>query len=209
VGLFTYPALMASDILIYDGSLVPVGKDQVQHIEIAQDMATHFNQTYGKGEVLLRRPEARLNETSYVPGTDGRKMSTSYGNTIPLFETGKKLRKHINQIVTDSREPGEPIDPDTCKIFALIKLFASGDELDRIAGYYKSGLRDGEKFGFGHAKGILQEQIERHFAPARERMQRYADQPELVDDALRKSAARVRPVAQATLLRCKRACGLI
>jgi tryptophanyl-tRNA synthetase len=208
VGLFTYPILMASDILIYDSSIVPVGKDQEQHVEMAQDMATHFNQTYG-GE-FLRRPEVRFSKVgAKVPGTDGKKMSTSYGNTIPLFETGKKLRKMLGKIVTDSTPLGEPLSTDGCNVFALLKLFADDDELSRIADWYKTGKRDDEPFGYGHAKRLLGEHIEQHFAPARKRMAAYADQPELVEDALTKSAKRARAIARQTLDRCKHACGLL
>ena len=208
VGLFTYPILMAADILIYDSHLVPVGKDQVQHVEMAQDMATHFNQAYG-GE-LLKRPEWRLAKVgAKVTGTDGGKMSTSKGNTIPLFETGKKLKKILGKVVTDSTPLGQPLDSSTCNVFALLELFASGDELDRIAGYYKEGKRDGEPFGYGHAKMLLGEHIEGHFAPARERMDMYAANPQLVEDALSASAKKARAIARQTVERCKVACGLL
>ncbi|MEZ4440873.1 MAG: tryptophan--tRNA ligase [Polyangiaceae bacterium] len=210
VGLFTYPVLMAADILIYDSTLVPVGKDQVQHVEIAQDIATHFNQTYGKGEALLVRPEVRLSGGgAYVTGTDGKKMSTSYGNTIPLFESGKKLKKLLGKIVTDSTPLGQPLDPDTCNVFSLLKLFLSPDEQEQVAGYYRAGAKDGEPFGYGHAKQRLAGAIEDHFAPARARMAHYEAHPEDVEAVLRDSAAKARPVARATLDRCKRACGLI
>lgn len=206
VGLFTYPVLMASDILIYQASVVPVGKDQIQHIEMAQDMATHFNQIYG--EDLLRRPEARMSETPYVPGTDGQKMSTSYGNTLPLFETGKKLRKLLGKIVTDSTPLGQPLNPDTCNVFALLRLFADETELERIAGFYRTGSRDGEPFGYGHAKLLLADHIETHFAPARQNLERYNAEPQLVHDVLERCAARARATARQTIERCKRACGL-
>ena len=206
VGLFTYPVLMAADILIYQATTVPVGKDQIQHIEMAQDMATHFNQTYGVE--CLRRPEARMSKTPYVPGTDGKKMSTSYGNTLPLFATGKKLKKLLGKIVTDSKSLGEPLDPSTCNVFAMIRLFASPDELERIAGYYAAGARDGEPFGYGHAKMILQDHIERHFAPARDKLAKYEAEPQLVEDVLQRCAERARATARITLDACKRACGL-
>jgi tryptophanyl-tRNA synthetase len=206
VGLFTYPILMAADILVYDGSVVPVGKDQIQHIEMAQDMATHFNQTY-KDEVL-RRPEFRLSKHPYVPGTDGEKMSTSYGNTIPLFETGKPLRKILNRIVTDSTPLGQPLDPERCNVFNLIKLFADDAELERLTGFYKTGQRDGEPFGYGHAKQILQDHIEGHFAPAREKLSHFGEHPELVEATLQRSAEKARVIARETVARCKRACGL-
>ncbi len=206
VGLFTYPILMAADILIYQSTLVPVGKDQVQHIEMAQDMATHFNQTYG--EDLLRRPEARLSKTPYVPGTDGKKMSTSYGNTLPLFETGKKLKKMLGKIVTDSKTLGEPLDPSSCNVFKLIELFADDAELERIAGYYAAGQRDGSPFGYGHAKLLLQEHIEQHFATGRAQFAQYMAEPQRVEDVLQSCAKRARVTARETIERCKRACGL-
>ena len=208
-GLFCYPALMAADILIYDSSIVPVGVDQVQHLEFAQDMAGHFNQTYGDGQELLRRPEIRLTSTPKVPGTDGEKMSTSYGNTIPLFETGKKLKKLLGKIVTDSTALGEPLDSEDCNVFALLKLFSDDDELERIASYYRAGERDGEPFGYGHAKMLLADAIESHFAPAREKMAHFEAHPEEVEAVLVNGAARARPVARATLDRCKKACGLL
>jgi tryptophanyl-tRNA synthetase len=206
VGLFVYPVLMAADILIYDSTLVPVGKDQVQHIEMAQDMATHFNQVFKTD--ALRRPEWRLNESSYVVGTDGQKMSTSYGNTIPIFASGKKLKKIVGGIVTDSTPLGEPLDPDSCTVFALLQLFASGDELERIAGYYRAGKRDGEPFGYGHAKQMLAERIESTFAKARARRDQLAAEPEIVEQVLVASAAKARAIARETIERCKRAVGL-
>ena len=209
VGLFTYPVLMASDILIYDSTIVPVGVDQVQHIEMAQDMAGHFNQTYGSGSDLLRRPEARLSTTPKVPGTDGEKMSTSYGNTIPLFESGRKLRKLLGKIVTDSTPLGEPLDPERCNVFALLKLFSDDDELERLASWYRAGARDGQPFGYGHAKILLADKIESHFAPAREKMAHYEAHPDEVEAVLVAGAERARPIARATLDRCKRACGLL
>jgi len=208
VGLFTYPILMASDIIIYDASVVPVGRDQVQHVEMAQDMATHFNETYGKGETVLRRPEARTTANAVVPGIDGQKMSKSYGNAIPMFESGKKLRKLCGKIVTDSTPLGEPLNHDACNVFALLKLFCDEDELERVAGYYKAGQRDGEPFGYGHAKVMLAEKIDSHFAPARERRQYLVEHPEEVEQALQNAAKRARAVARATVDRCKRACGL-
>lgn len=209
VGLFTYPLLMASDIIIYDSSVVPVGKDQVQHVEMTQDIATHFNETFGKGEELLRRPEVRLSKHAYIPGIDGKKMSKSYGNAIPMFETGKPLRKLLGKIVTDSTPLGQPLKADSCNVFNLIELFADDTELEKIAGYYKTGRRDNEPFGYGHAKLLLATLIEAHFADAREKRQHLIENPDIVEDALQKSAARARKVAQATIERCKRACGLI
>ncbi len=209
IGLFSYPVLMAADILIYQSTLVPVGKDQVQHVEMAQDIATHFNQAFCPADPVLVRPEARLSATPYVTGTDGQKMSTSYGNTIPVFASGKKLKKLLGRIVTDSTPLGEPLATDGCNVFALTKLFVTGDELDRIASYYEAGKREGEPFGYGHAKVLLGELIERSFAPARARLETYEAHPELVEEVLVKSALRARDEARRTFERCKRACGLI
>jgi tryptophanyl-tRNA synthetase len=206
VGLFTYPVLMAADILVYDGTLVPVGADQIQHVEITQDIAGYFNNTY---EPVLVRPDFRVEpQTAKVPGTDGQKMSTSYGNTIPLFETGKKLRKIVGGVVTDSTSLGEPLDPTRCTVFALLSLFAGEDELRQIERWYREGRRDGEPFGYGHAKRLLADHIEEHFAPARARMGHYAAHPDEVDQVLTHCAARAREIARTTLRRCRRACGL-
>ncbi len=209
IGLFSYPVLMAADILIYQSTQVPVGKDQVQHVEMAQDIATHFNQAFCSADPVLVRPEARLSATPYVTGTDGQKMSTSYGNTIPVFASGKKLKKLLGRIVTDSTPLGEPLATDGCNVFALTKLFTTGDELDRIASYYEAGKREGEPFGYGHAKVLLGELIERTFAAARVRLDTYEAHPELVEEVLVKSALRARAEARRTLQRCKQACGLI
>lgn len=231
VGLFTYPALMAADILVYGSSLVPVGKDQVQHVEITQDMATHFNQSYGP---VLRRPESRLSSTPYVPGLDGRKMSKSYDNTVPLFAKGKALKKIIGQIVTDSTALGEPLSlrrtitethhsrgeddepgetvTHTREVsettYALLELFCDAEELAEIRGWYQAGQRDGAAFGWGHAKQLLIAKIEAHFAAARERREHLLAHPQEVEDVLQRSAARARASARATLDACRRACGL-
>ena len=208
VGLFAYPILMAADILIYDGTVVPVGKDQLQHVEMAQDMANHFNRVYGGGQPLLQRPEYRLSPTPYVVGSDGRKMSTSYGNTIPIFASGKQLKKLIGGIVTDSTPLGQPLNPDDCHVFSMLKLFADADELTRIEGFYRSGRRDGAAFGYGHAKALLREHIETHFAAAHQRREALLAQPERVDQILRQAAQRARSHARETIERCKTACGL-
>ena len=208
VGLFGYPVLMAADILIYQSTLVPVGKDQVQHVEMAQDMATHFNQAYSPAAPVLRRPECRLAATAYVMGTDGRKMSSSYGNFIPLFEAGKPLRKRIGAIVTDSTPLGQPLDPERCNVFALLGLFCEPAEIERVAAWYRSGQRDGQPFGYGHAKQLLAERIESHFAEARGRRDELLAHPERVEQVLRRSAERARSEAQHTMARCRRACGL-
>jgi tryptophanyl-tRNA synthetase len=207
VGLFFYPVLMAADILAYDGTLVPVGKDQLQHVEMAQDMATHFNEAFGPA---LVRPEPLPARTGVVPGIDGRKMSKSYGNTLPLFESGKKLRKLVGQVVTDSTPLGEPLPFATCNVVALLRLFCDDAELAQIETWYREGRRDGAPFGYGHAKMLLADRIEQHFAPARIRRERLLT-PEgrgEVENVLRRSAARARALAQLTLERCRKSCGL-
>ncbi len=208
VGLFLYPVLMASDILVYKANLVPVGKDQIQHVEMTQDMATYFNEAYGGGARILVRPEWRLSEAPYVPGLDGRKMSKSYGNVIPLFATGKKLKKLVGRIVTDSTPLGQPLDPDKCNVFALLKLFCTPEDLEEIRGWYLAGRRSGEPFGYGHAKQLLVQKIEAHFAEARKRREELLAAPDRVWDVLRRSAERARAVARQTLAECRRACGL-
>ncbi|MBI4699761.1 MAG: tryptophan--tRNA ligase [Deltaproteobacteria bacterium] len=208
VGLFLYPVLMAADILVYGSTTVPVGKDQIQHVEMAQDMATHFNQTHCAGEPILRRPEWRLSQTPYVAGLDGRKMSSSYGNTLPLFASGKPLRKMIAAVATDSTPLGQPLDPDKCTVFRLLSLFLQPDELERVGGWYRAGKRDGQPFGYGHAKQLLAERYEAHFAAARARREELVANPQQVEDVLTRSAARARAVARDTLDRCRQACGL-
>jgi tryptophanyl-tRNA synthetase len=198
---------MAADILLYQSSLVPVGKDQIQHIEMTQDMATRFNETYRTD--VLRRPEFRLSAHPYVLGTDGEKMSTSYGNVVPIFASGKELKKILSGIKTDSTPLGQPLDPERCTVFSLLKLFVSGNELDRIAGYYRSGQRDGQPFGYGHAKQLLGELMEKHFAEAREKRAELEKRPEVVESVLSRSAERAREIARKTLHDCKRACGLV
>jgi tryptophanyl-tRNA synthetase len=208
VGLFTYPVLMAADILAYGSSLVPVGKDQVQHIEMCQDMAAHFNQSYCAGAPVLRRPEWRLGDAPQVVGIDGRKMSKSYGNFIAIFESGKALRKRVGGIVTDSTALGEPLDPERCTVFKLLELFLGEDERAALAASYRAGARDGAPFGYGHAKQMLAERMDDYFAPARARRAELEREPERIEAVLRRSAERARVVARRTVDACRRACGL-
>ena len=209
VGLFTYPVLMAADILIYGSTLVPVGKDQLQHVEFAQDMATYFNEAFpGEGGPILVRPEPLQGKAPIVPGIDGRKMSKSYNNTLPLFESGKKLKKLVGQIVTDSTPLGEPLSLATCNVFALLKLFCSAPELDQLETWYRTGRRDDQPFGYGHAKVLLAEKIEAHFAEARARREHLLANPSEVEAVLARSAVRARALARATIDRCRRAVGL-
>jgi tryptophanyl-tRNA synthetase len=206
VGLFTYPVLMAADILAYDSDEVPVGKDQVQHVEMAQDMAGHFNAQYGE---VFKRPEARLPaaaSAAKVPGLDGEKMSKSYGNTIGIFESGKELKKSIGRIVTDSRPPEEPKDPDSLVPCQLLALFLSQEEYAQWAERIRAGGAGAP--GYGHMKQRLHEAIETHFAAARAERQRLIEQPEHVDRVLRQGAEQARARARATRDRALRACGL-
>lgn len=204
VGLFTYPALMAADILIYDAEVVPVGQDQLQHIEMTQDMAASFNAAFQCE--ALRRPEGRLSAVPKVPGTDGQKMSKSYGNTIPIFASGKALKKAVNAIVTDSKDPKlEPLDPDHCNAFAIFQLFASPEEQAALAGRY----RDDRTFpGYGVTKKAIMEAMDARFGPARERFEALKRPGSELDDVLRDGAQRARRVALATLERCREAVGL-
>lgn len=208
VGLFTYPILMAADILLYQSTLVPVGKDQIQHVEMAQDMATYFNQAYSPKEPILVRPEYQLSSAPWVPGIDGRKMSKSYGNTIGMFASGKSLRKRVAQIVTDSTPLGQPLDPEQCNVFAMLRLFCDASEIEQFISYYRTGTREGQPFGFGHAKQMLTAKIEEHFHNARNRRDYFLNHPQQVEQILQESAQKARALAQATMMKCKQACGL-
>lgn len=160
MGLFNYPLLMAADILLFESELVPVGKDQKQHVEIARDIAVRFNNSYGD---ILTLPEAIISEeTALVPGIDGRKMSKSYNNVIPIFEDPKKLRKVVMQVITDSKTLDDPKDPNTCCIFQLYKLVADAPAIEVLRGKYLAG-----GYGYGHAKLDLFESLELTFSAAR------------------------------------------
>lgn len=202
MGLFAYPVLMAADILIYRSDLVPVGKDQVQHIEMTQDMATHFNQTYGRE--VLKRPEPKVNEALVVPGVDGQKMSKSYGNAINLFDPPKETRKRIMSIKTDSTPVEAPKNPDACNVFALYKLMAAPDEVEALRQrYVKGGM------GYGEAKTLLADAIERLLGPARERRFKLAADPDCVEDILAAAGKRARAVAREVMADVRDACGII
>jgi tryptophanyl-tRNA synthetase len=203
VGLFTYPALMAADILIYKSNLVPVGQDQVQHIEIAQDMAQSFNAAFRR-EVFVR-PEPRLSRTPKVPGTDGSKMSKSYNNAIPIFARGKRLKKIVGAIPTDSKDyTQEPLDPSTCKVFALYELFATEDEKHEMIQRYVND----RSFGYGHAKQALMAKMEERFGAAADRYEALKAHPAEIDDILRQGAPRARELARATVDEAREAAGL-
>lgn len=176
-GLFTYPMLMAADILLYDAEIVPVGKDQLQHLEITRDVASRFHHKMGDTFVI---PEGKVEEnTMYIPGTDGAKMSKSKGNTINIFQTDKKLRKQIMSIETDSTPLEEPKNPDTCKVFAIYKLLGTPEETAALRKKYEAG-----GFGYGHAKQALFELVKDKFATPREKYEYYINNPEEIDKAL-------------------------
>jgi len=200
-GLFTYPVLMAADILAYDSDLVPVGLDQVQHIEVTRDIAQRFNVMYGE---TLRLPEAYvLDHSAKVVGTDGEKMSKSYGNTIEIFEEPKKIKKKINGIKTDSTPVEEPKNPDADSVFALYKLFASPEEQHALAARYRAG-----GMGYGEAKSALYEAAMSYFAEARDRRAKLVADPDTLEDILQAGAAKARAKAQEVLERVRQAVGL-
>ena len=206
VGLFTYPILMASDILAYDSTHVPVGKDQAQHLEMTQDMAGYFNAKYG--EVFVR-PEASIPQNALeakVPGLDGEKMSKSYGNDLWVFESGKKLKKRINTIATDSRPPEEPKDPSELLLFDFLALFLEADELDDWRAKVSAGGEGAP--GYGHLKLRLIEAIDERFCAARERREELLATPDEVDRVLSDGAQRARERARAVRDRAYAACGL-
>jgi tryptophanyl-tRNA synthetase len=199
-GVFCYPVLMAADILIYDSNVVPVGKDQVQHIEICRDIAQRFNHLFGETFVL---PEPLVDErVMTIPGIDGRKMSKSYRNDISVVLPPKKLRKRIMQIVTDSTPLEDPKDPDTCNVFALYKHFSNAEQQAELADKYRGG-----NFGYGHAKQALFEVVDEHIAPYRERYDALRADEDYLEDVLRAGAAKVRGKAQEVLDRARHGVG--
>ena len=212
VGLFTYPILMAADILAYDSNVVPVGKDQVQHVEMAQDMAGHFNNVYGGGSsegAVFTRPEARMpKEAAHakVLGLDGEKMSKSYGNGLWIFETGKPLKKAVNRIATDSRPPEEAKDPAGILLLDFLKLFCPETEFDEWCERIRVGGADAP--GYGHLKVRLIELIEESFRNARTLRQELLADPAEVDRRLALGAEKARERAAATRDRAIAACGL-
>ena len=202
VGLFTYPVLMAADILIFNPHIVPVGKDQKQHVEMCAQAARVINNTYGKE--LLQIPKAKFSKEMQVLGLDGRKMSKSYGNTIPLFLPSKKLRKLVMKIKTNSQTVQEPKDPESCGVFALYKHFSSPDEQAALAQRYKAG-----GMGWGDAKQTLFEAIEREIADKRQVYQQIIDDKPYLDKVLAQGAAKVRVLAQRNLDNLRKAMGAL
>jgi tryptophanyl-tRNA synthetase len=195
-GLFSYPILMAADILLYDAEIVPVGKDQKQHIEMTRDVANRFNLTYGDTLVL---PEEQIQEeTMLIPGTDGEKMSKSRGNIIDIFLPEKELRKQIMSILSDSTPLEEPKNPDTCHVFSLYKLLASDVQVQEMRDNY---LRGG--YGYGHAKQALFELVLTTFELQRERFNALMSDKKQIDEALKIGAEKARNVAQEVLKRVR------
>ena len=202
MGLFTYPVLMAADIILFDSDVVPVGKDQMQHIEMAQDIAQSVNANYSKQ--ILKIPQAAIQEdVAVVPGLDGRKMSKSYNNTIPVFVSEKELRKTIMRIVTNSQGVEEPKDPEASQIFTFYKLFATPEEQAALAARYRQG-----GMGWGEAKEELFRVSNRELTPMRKRYEELMADPKGLDEILAKGAERARPIAAATVKRLRKAAGI-
>jgi tryptophanyl-tRNA synthetase len=200
--LFSYPVLMAADILLYDSQIVPVGKDQIQHVEMTRDIAIKFNNEHGDIFVI---PEYKVDENvAVVPGIDGAKMSKSYGNDIPIFMEEKPLQKRCNKVVTDSTPLGEPLEPEGNNLFALQSLFLDARQRDELAERYRSGA-----FGYGHFKKELKELIWDHFAPAREKRAYYLDHLDEVREILHEGAAKARKVAAAKMEIVRDAVGVL
>lgn len=202
-GLFAYPLLQAADILIFDSNVVPVGKDQKQHLELTRDVAQKFNDRYGEDLIVIPSPQIR-EATATVPGLDGQKMSKSYDNTIDIFEeTEKKLRKKIMKIVTDSTPVEDPKDPTDSYIVQLYSLFASEDEVTAMEDSFRAG---GE--GYGHYKQALFEAIRDHFSPMRERREELINDTAYVDGVLEEGAKRASETAREVIDRVRSAVGM-
>jgi len=201
VGLFTYPMLMAADILLYDAEVVPVGKDQLQHLEMSRDVGARFNNQMGEVFVL---PQAELQEnTKYVPGTDGNKMSKSRGNIINIFLPEKELKKQVMSIETDSTPLEEPKNPDTCKVFTIYSLIATEDKTQALREKYLAG-----NFGYGHVKTELLNLILETYAKEREIFAYYMDNLPELEKKLQEGAEKTKKVAQETLQRVRKSLGM-
>jgi tryptophanyl-tRNA synthetase len=200
-GLLSYPVLMAADILLFDSNIVPVGKDQIQHVEMARDIANTFNNTYGD---ILTMPVSKVDENvATVPGTDGAKMSNSYGNTIDMFGSKKGLKKQVMKIVTDSKELDEVKEYATCNVYKLCELFMNEEELLSMQNRYAT---PGE--GYGHFKIALMDKINEHFAPYVERREYFLNNPDEVKKILNQGADKARKIAQEKLVIIRDAVGL-
>jgi len=200
MGLFGYPVLMAADMLLFNANKVPVGKDQIQHIEMARDIASRFNHIYGEHFAI---PEAVVDEhAATILGLDGRKMSKSYNNTIPLFETEKKFKKLINKIKTNSLEPGEPKETEGCTLFGIYKAFAREEEVAEIRQRYAEGI------AWGEMKKVLFEKINEEVAPARERYQALMEAPEHIEEQLQEGAVKAREITVPFMQSVREAVGI-
>jgi tryptophanyl-tRNA synthetase len=200
-GLFNYPLLMAADIVLYDADVVPVGADQRQHLELTRDIAVRMNHLYGAGTVVV--PDALIADAPVVPGLDGRKMSKSYGNTIPLFAPSKALRSAILKVKSDSTPLETPKEPEGALVFELFKLVADPEQQAALAAKLRAG-----NYGWGHAKQELFEVLDKHLSPLRERYVELRQHPEQIDAVLEEGATRARIRARATLQRVRRAIGI-
>lgn len=199
--LFSYPVLMAADILAVNSNVVPVGRDQKQHVEVTRDIAAKFNQQFGETFVI---PEPQIrDEVAVVPGVDGQKMSKSYNNTIEIFGDPKATQKRIMSIKTDSKGLADPKDPDTCNVFALYRLLASDAEREAMADRYRAG-----GMGYGEAKKALAELVERHFGPMRARREELARNPDYVEEVLRRGAEKAHAEAGVVFAKARKAVGL-
>ncbi|TDT70562.1 tryptophanyl-tRNA synthetase [Hypnocyclicus thermotrophus] len=200
VGLFTYPILMAADILLYDADIVPVGKDQKQHLEMTRNIAIKFNQTFGE---VFKLPEPQIIESlAVVPGTDGQKMSKSYGNTIQMFASKKELKKQVMGIVTDSTPLEEPKNPDN-NITKLYELFATKEEVEEMKNKFLTG-----GYGYGHAKNELLAKILEYFGEARAKREELIKNPEYVQKVLKQGAEKARDIASKKMIEIKKSVGL-
>ena len=199
MGLFSYPILMAADILIFNATHVPVGPDQAQHMEMTRDIAGKFNHAYSK---ILTIPEAIIKSEISVPGNDGRKMSKSYNNIIPFLSTEKALEKSIAKIITNSLEPGEPKDHKTCNLFQLYSFFASAQEISNMKQLYNDGI------GWGDVKKDLFTAINNEIIPIREKYNELKDKPDLLNDLFSDGARKVRPQAQELIDKLREAIGI-
>jgi len=205
-GLFTYPVLMAADILIYDSDIVPVGKDQKQHLEITRDIATRINETFGsrRERQVLKLPEARIQpQTEVVPGIDGQKMSKSYGNTIDIFGDEKEMRKRVMSIVTDSTPVDAPKNPEESNIVQLYALVASKEEVEEMREQFRKGGR-----GYGDLKKQLFERLWDYFAPMRKRRDEILRQEDYIEGVLAQGAERANSIAHGVMKRVRQAVGL-
>ena len=200
MGLFSYPVLMAADILMFNATHVPVGADQIQHLEMTRDIAARFNHIYKK---TFELPEAIIqSKTDTVPGIDGQKMSKSYGNIIPLLSSEKQLKKSIAKIITNSLEPGDPKDPTTCTVFKLYKYFASDELLKEFENDYKEGI------GWGDAKNKLFNIVNNEMLPIREKFMSLESDKKLLNDLLYEGSKKVRPIAQQMLASIRDSIGI-